>query len=111
MLGHNIQTHKNKNIIHINQWNHQLKLREDRQSLSRYYRLLSFHELIGESKELVREIKNNKDYCQLLTLKSKLILKEFSSRVGIDSKELSNLINLMSHQIESRTIALNNYCD
>lgn len=93
-------------VISLKQWSSRKNHMNEERSLSSYLNVLNFHELIDESKFLIQEIEGKKTYCHRLATRSKLLINEFSERVGIESRELSNMITSMSRQIEKRISAM-----
>lgn len=89
-------------LIQLSHWEKKRSLQREEKSLANYLDILSFNELIHESKEVFQALKSSGTYCQQLALKTHLIIKEMGKRVGIESKEISQDINKMSNELEKR---------
>ncbi|MDD0853799.1 hypothetical protein HBN50_11875 [Halobacteriovorax sp. GB3] len=81
--------------------------RGTRQSVRTYLKLLSFHELINETQEVINEISNGK-LGDDVTLISSELMREFQDRADHESNEkLSRALRLMKDQFEANIIKLN----
>jgi hypothetical protein len=68
------------NVVSLESW--KSNQQEDK-SLKEYLNVLSFHALVGEAEDTMRELNDN-SFSPELARKSKQILKEFNNRLGAD---------------------------
>lgn len=72
-----------------------------------YFNVLSFSELINESTDIIKEL-NQKPLTTEITMKSKILLNQFSKRLEDDSKEVAETFLDMRKRIESKILDLHN---
>ena len=72
-----------------------------------YFNILSFSELINESTDIIKEL-NQKPISNEITMKSKILLSQFSKRLGDESKEVAETFQDMRKRIESKILDLSN---
>jgi len=72
-----------------------------------YFNILSFSELINESTDIIKEL-NQSPLSTEITMKSKILLSQFSKRLGDESKEVADTFQDMRKRIEDKIIDLNN---
>lgn len=73
---------------------------------SDYFNILSFSELINESTDIIKEI-NHSPLSSEITMKSKILLNQFSKRLGDESKEVADTFQSMKKKIEATIFDLN----
>ncbi|MBK23301.1 MAG: hypothetical protein CME70_04785 [Halobacteriovorax sp.] len=72
-----------------------------------YFNILSFSELINESTDIIKEL-NQSPLSTEITMKSKILLSQFSKRLGDESKEVADTFQDMRKRIEDKIVDLNN---
>ena len=72
-----------------------------------YFNILSFSELINESTDIIKELNNN-PISNEVTMKSKILLSQFSKRLGDESKDVAETFQDMRKRIEAKILDLNN---
>lgn len=95
-----------ENILPFDQWKKTLGSGLEGKSLKKYLKVLSFHDLVTEYQSIIQELKNSPLNSEL-TQKSKLILKEFSDRLGEHSVGVSDSLSEMRSKIEKKIFDLN----
>ena len=78
-----------------------LHLKREEKSLLDYLNVLSFHELMNESKEIVMELEKE-SYNDDLALKARLIIEEISGRLSHYSGEVTVMLNGMVKNLEEK---------
>jgi len=81
------ETELTTNIVDLSIWKGEHARELQAASIMRYLQVLSFHELIAESKDLIAEIKGL-PYEEDLVFKAKLLLQEFKRRLKDTSPEM-----------------------
>ncbi len=99
------ETNREK-IISLSEWANRKNHLDEEKGQANYFNVLNFHELINESKELINEIETKKHYCQKMAIRARLLINEFSARVGMESRELSELMTKMAKEIDERMMKL-----
>lgn len=84
-----------KNVLNINNF---ADLKEEK-SLMKYLKALSFHDLMIEAEQALKEL-NNGSLNKEISLKSKTIIKEFSNRLKADSDGFSTSLSLINETLE-----------
>lgn len=87
-------------VINLSQAKAQIEGMKESESLSRYFKVLSFSELIEETTHLIEEL-NREGSTDEIIRKSKLILKELGLRLT-NSKGLSQSFLKMKDELEKR---------
>ncbi|MFT6069924.1 MAG: hypothetical protein ACJAT2_000938 [Bacteriovoracaceae bacterium] len=113
------ENNKNENVVSMDDWK---KLKEAsladwspesqvdknaEKQFSDYFNILSFSELINESTDIIKEL-NHRPISTEITMKSKILLSQFSKRLGGESKEVADTFSDMRKKIEDKIIDLNN---
>jgi hypothetical protein len=91
----------NENVIPMDAWKQALHLKREEKSLLDYFNVLSFHELMNESKEIVMELEKE-SYNDDLALKARLIIEEISGRLSHYSGEVTVMLNGMVKNLEEK---------
>lgn len=73
------------NILRPKSWNNAQKNLKNRKSINSYFNILSFGEIIDESKQLIQELNNN-NLTQDIAIRSKLLFSELNSRISSDTQ-------------------------
>lgn len=94
------------NVLSFEQWKRSHGEKTEGQSLTQYLKVLSFHDLVNEYQSIIQELKDSPLNTEL-TQKSKLILKEFSDRLGEHSIGISDSLTEMRSKIEKKIFDLN----
>jgi len=81
-------------------------LKKEEESLIRYYKALDFGTLLSETNEIIRKIKSHTLRADL-TNQSKLLLKEFKTRLDSAPFEWKEHIKKMKEEISKRIDELN----
>jgi preprotein translocase subunit SecA len=76
-----------ENVITFTNWKEKKQEWEENNSLQEYYQLLSFDQLIGESRELRKMITKGKNI-NALSLQTKLIFDEIQNRMISSSQKV-----------------------
>ena len=63
--------------------------------------------MINESTDIIKEL-NHRPISSEITMKSKILLNQFSKRLGDESKEVADTFSDMRKRIEDKIIDLNN---
>lgn len=95
-----------QNILSFEQWKRAQGDKAEGQSITQYLKVLSFHDLVNEYQSIIQELKDSPLNTEL-TQKSKLILKEFSDRLGEHSIGVSDSLSEMRSKIEKKIFDLN----
>jgi hypothetical protein len=113
------ENEKQENVVSLDDWK---KLKEAslaewrpknsnekcaEKQFSDYFNILSFSELINESTDIIKEL-NHRPISSEITMKSKILLSQFSKRLGDESKEVADTFQDMRKRIEDKIIDLNN---
>lgn len=106
-----LETSKNiNNILSFEQWKshaqeNKQKIAADR-PYQEYFEVLDFHDLVNEYRFVIEEL-NSSPLDKDLTEKSRLILRELNERVGENSPEQFESIQVLRNKIEKRIFDLN----
>lgn len=95
-----------QNVLSFEQWKRTQGEKTEGQSITQYLKVLSFHDLVNEYQSIIQELKDSPLNTEL-TQKSKLILKEFSDRLGEHSIGISDSLTEMRSKIEKKIFDLN----
>lgn len=95
-----------KNITCLEEWKSKRETASRKECLTEYLSILNFNELITESSTIISELKNNHLNTEL-TLRSKLILKEFNNRLSKESERYTESLRPLHKQIEKKITDLN----
>lgn len=87
-------------VIDLNHAKLALNDKKENDSLSRYFKVLSFSELIDETTQLIEEL-NREGSTEEIIKKSKMILKELGVRLK-NSKGLSRSLLKMKDELENK---------
>lgn len=80
-------------VVSLESWKKYQTKKKSQQSICEYLRILTFHELISESNDILKQLEESPlDYH--LAHQSLLILKEFKQRLNIDTPQLSASITV-----------------
>mgnify|MGYP006304641911 CR=1 FL=1 len=90
------------NVIDILHWEQEHSHKREEKSLQSYFHVLSFNELLDESRDIFQSLRHNGAYCQDLALKARLIINEISERIGLDSHGMSKELAHMKKELEKR---------
>ncbi len=90
--GHN-------NVVPLSSWKSIREAEVKEKSMSDYLKVLSFHDLLVETEEIIKEI-NSKPLSQEITLKSKQLLREVNQRLQKDSDGFANALKDLRLQSE-----------
>jgi hypothetical protein len=96
-----------KNVIKIDDWKKAQAMTLKEQGLSDYLNVLSFHDLMNESSDIINEIQNNDGISEDLTLKSQALADEIGERIEHSSGGLSDTFKNLKHSIEDTLHRLN----
>jgi hypothetical protein len=96
-----------KNVIKIDDWKKSQLISQKEQDLSDYLNVLSFHDLMHESTEIINEINNNDGISEDLSLKSQALADEIGDRIEHSSGGLSETFRNLKHNIEDTLHRLN----
>lgn len=88
---------KTENLVNLDKWKNQ---RKDA-NFSDYLKILSFNDLLNESDELVDKLKRNDEDNDLFS-KTRVIMNEFTYRLGKESKHLAHTVKDLKKQIENK---------
>lgn len=89
------------NVIPMDAWKQALHLRREEKSLLDYLNVLSFHDLMNESKDVVKELETA-PLTDDITLKTKLLTEEISARLSHYSEEISLMLSSMIKNLEEK---------
>ncbi len=89
-----------ENVVSLENAKAQKAAEVENDSLSRYFQVLSFSELLEETSQLIEEL-NKKGSTKEIINKSKLLLKEFGLRIK-NSKGLSENFLRMRDELENK---------
>jgi DnaJ-domain-containing protein 1 len=98
-----------ENVLPMEAWKNNIALKREEETLSNYYSLLGFHELVVEAHSMIMELQNT-EVCQDLGLRAKALLKEFQKRTKAQSTGLASAIGQVTKTLEinvERLMALN----
>ena len=110
---------KQENVVSLDNWKklkeaslaewQPLSLEEKKaeKQFSDYFNILSFSELINESTDIIKELNGN-PLSNEITMKSKILLNQFSKRLGDESKEVAETFQDMRRRIEDKILDLSN---
>ncbi|MBT7610124.1 MAG: hypothetical protein HN576_10225 [Bacteriovoracaceae bacterium] len=98
---------KTKNVIKIDDWKKTQAMNQKNEGLSEYLNVLSFHDLMNESTEIINEIQSNEGISEDLTLKSQALADEIGERIEHSSGGLSDTFRHLKHSIEDTIHRLN----
>lgn len=84
------------NLVSMDQW----KNHKRDNNFSDYLKVLSFHDLLNESNELMGQIKRSDD--EDLFSKTRFIMNEFTHRLERESKQLADSVKDLKKQIEDK---------
>lgn len=96
-------------VISIEQWKKTAGKFKEEQDLKRYFKMLSFNELINESNIIIDQLGDSyeqKDH--LIYQKASLVLLEMNSRLEKESSQMANGLKKMREKIECKIIHFNN---
>jgi len=96
----NTQNGHEENVVSLENAKAQKAAEVENDSLSRYFQVLSFSELLEETSQLIEEL-NKKGSTKEIINKSKLLLKEFGLRIK-NSKGLSENFLRMRDELENK---------
>lgn len=91
----------NENVIPMDAWKQALQLRKEEKSLLDYLNVLSFHDLMNESKDVVQELETE-PFNEDLALKTRLLIEEISGRMSHYSDEITVMLNSMVSNLEEK---------
>jgi archaellum biogenesis ATPase FlaH len=91
----------NENVIPMDAWKQALHLKREEKSLLDYLNVLSFHDLMNESKEIVMELEAE-SYNDDLALRARMIIEEISGRLSHYSGEVTLMLNGMLKNLEEK---------
>lgn len=97
-----MESNTGNNVISLEQW----KGSQEDKSLKEYLNVLSFHALVGEAEDTMRELKDN-SLSPELAQKSKQILKEFNNRLGADSDGFAGALTGLREEIDRKITDIN----
>jgi hypothetical protein len=83
------------NLVNLDQW----KNHKRDNNFSAYLKVLSFHDLVNESTELMSQIKENDED---LFSKTRSIMNEFTHRLERESRHLAESVKELKKQIEDK---------
>lgn len=87
------------NLVSLDQWkNHKTDFKRDN-SFSDYLKVLSFHDLMNESAEIMNQLKHDDE--DLFT-KTRSIMNEFTVRLERESRHLADSVKELKKQIEDK---------
>lgn len=84
------------NLVSLDQW----KNHKRDGSFSDYLKVLSFHDLMNESNEIMNQIKRQDD--EDIFSKTRFIMNEFTHRLERESKHLAESVKDFKKQIEDK---------
>lgn len=96
------------NVVSLEQAKKQAEQKQQEDSLSRYLGILSFSQLINEASNVIRQLDAEKISRQTTT-KSKLVLKELSSRIEKQSGSHLNAFGNMKKQLDLKIKNIQNH--
>ena len=96
-----------ENVIKIDDWKKTQMLSSKEQGLTDYLNVLSFHDLMNESSDIINEIHNNDEISQDLQMKSKLLADELGDRIDHHSGGISDTFHSLKKNIEETLNKLN----
>lgn len=105
-MANNTKKSSSENVLSFEQWRRAQGEKTEGQSIKQYLKVLSFHDLVNEYQSIIQELKDSPLNTEL-TQKSKLILKEFSDRLGEHSIGISDSLTEMRSKIEKKIFDLN----
>lgn len=97
-----------RNVIKIDDWKKAQITSQKEQGLSDYLNVLSFHDLMNESTDIINEISSTDGISEDLTLKSQALADEIGDRIEHSSGGLSETFKHLKHSIEDTLHRLNN---
>jgi len=97
---------KLSNVISFEKWKNGLAEAKSEQSLNDYLKVLSFHDLVNEYKDVLSDL-DREPLNQEITRRTKSILLEFSNRLGEHSSEHSDSLGVLRKKIERKIFDLN----
>ena len=112
------ENNNDKNVVSLEDWRklkeasladwkpQSLDEKRAEKQFSDYFNILSFSELINESTDIIKEL-NQSPISTEITMKSKILLHQFSKRLGDESKEVAATFQDMRKRIEDSIINLN----
>ena len=93
------------NVLNLRKWKEQIESAAEESSLKNYFNVLSFNDLINETKVIVSEL-NEKPLTEEITKKSRIILKEFNERLEKESDGFANVLTLLRKNVEEKILEL-----
>jgi len=97
-----MQTHEaHNNVIALSNWKTKKELTSNEKSMSEYLKVLSFHDLLTETEDLIKEL-NDKPLNQEVTLKSKHLLREVNKRLQKDADGFARVLTDLRIQSEKK---------
>lgn len=84
------------NLVSLDQW----KNHKRDNNFSDYLKVLSFHDLMNESNELMNQIKRSDD--EDLFSRTRFIMNEFTHRLEKESRHLADSVKEFKKQIEDK---------
>lgn len=97
---------KLNNVISFEKWKSALAETKSERSLQDYLKVLSFHDLVNEYKDVLSDL-DREPLNQEITKRTKSILIEFSNRLGEHSSEHSDSLGVLRKKIERKIFDLN----
>lgn len=86
-------------VLSLNSWKNEISKNKEESTLIEYYKLLDFHGLFLEVHAMILDLQN-KEICEELALKSKVLLKEFQSRTKSSDSPISGAIQTLTCTLE-----------
>jgi len=96
---------KYNNVINFDNWKHVYTDSQKEINFCEYLSVLDFGELISESNEIIKELKNN-NLDRDLTFRSKLILKEFDKRISSNRQSDKHFTTNFCKNTEEKIISI-----
>lgn len=93
------------NVLSLKEWKKQIENAVEESSMKDYFNVLSFNDLINETKLVVNEL-NDKPLSEEITKKSRLILKEFNERLEKESDGFAKVLTLLRENVEEKILDL-----
>lgn len=102
-----MNTNLPENVVDIGEWKKSQVLASKEQGLTDYLNVLSFHDLMNESSEIIKEIDSNVEISEDLQMKSKLLADELGDRIEHHSGGISDTFHHLKKSIEETLNKLN----